>query len=230
MLKSSLFIAALIGLLMLSGCSRTPEGMVLVPEGKFKFGSSLGEADDGPEREVSLESFYIDIYEVTNGEYKKFVKATGHREPKDWVIQGYNDKKASHPVVFVRLEDARSFCDWAGKRLPTEEEWEKAARGVDGNIYPFGMDFDPDKANTSLSGIVGTTEVGSYPEGTSPYGLFDMAGNVWEWTDSDYGKGRFAARGGSWGLSHRFARTFSRVGYAPDVRINNLGFRCAKDS
>jgi formylglycine-generating enzyme required for sulfatase activity len=204
--------------------------MVQVPEGEFIMGSGLGEPDEGPERKVALRSFYIDRFEVTQGEYRRFVKEKGHREPLDWVIHGYREERAGHPVVFVSLDDARQYCRWdGGKRLPTEQEWEKAARGTDGRIYPWGDKFEPESANTSLSGLVGTAVVGSYEAGVSPYGVHDMAGNVWEWTSSDYKEGRKVVKGGSWGLSHRVARTFARIGYMPEIRVNNLGFRCVKD-
>ncbi len=213
----------------LSGCERVPEDMVHVPGGEFIMGSSLGEEDERPERKVYLKGFYIDRYEVTNAQYRRFVKETGHPAPPHWLVYGYPEDKENHPVVFVSFDDATAYCRWAGKRLPTEEEWEKAARGTDGRIYPWGNEFSRDRANTSLSGIVGTTPVGTYTEGKSPYGAYDMAGNVWEWTSSDYDEHSKVVRGGSWGLTHRFARTFFRVGYPPETRINNLGFRCAKD-
>ena len=203
--------------------------MALVPSGEFIMGSDKSSPDEGPERRVNLRAFAMDFTEVTRADYKRFVKEADHRRPKDWVLYGWREELADHPVVFVSLGDARSYCKWAGKRLPTEDEWEKAARGIGGNIYPWGSDFDPARANTSLTGIVGTTQVKDFEEGKSPYGLYDMAGNVWEWTDSDFSETSKVVRGGSWGLTHRFARAFTRIGYAPDTRTNNLGFRCARD-
>ncbi len=221
-----LSIALLICILI--SCSKLPEDMVLIPGGEFIMGSNK-EKDEGPERRVFLKPFYIDKFEITNANYKQFVKETKHREPKDWMIYGYREDKKDHPVVFVSLGDATEYCKWMKKRLPIEEEWEKAARGPDGSIYPWGNKFEQERANTSLSGIVGTTKAGLYKGGSSPYGVYDMAGNVWEWTDSDYIEKTKVVKGGSWGLSHRFARTFTRIGYKPDTKINNLGFRCAKD-
>lgn len=207
------------------GCSKRPANMTLVPEGKF----IMGDPTKGSGKEMFLDAFYIDIFEVTNGDYKRFVEATGHKEPKDWIIYGYKEDKKDYPVVYVSFEDALEYCKWVGKRLPTEEEWEKAARGTDGRIYPWGNKFRKDKANTSLSGIVGTTNVHLYRKGVSPYGIYNMAGNVWEWTSSDYNDHTKVAKGGSWGLSHRFARTFERIGLPPDTKVNNLGFRCVKN-
>lgn len=222
-------LALLICQLTLLSCGRAPKDMTLVPEGEFIMGSNSGEPDEGPQKKVHVKAFYIDIYEVTNEQYREFVRQQKHREPNNWIIYGYREDKKDHPVTFVSMGDALKYCKWLGKRLPAEEEWEKAARATDGRTYPWGNEFDSNKANTSLSGVVGTTKTGTYKNGASPYGVYDMAGNVWEWTNSDYNEGRKVVRGGSWGLSHRFARTFTRVAYKPDTRINNLGFRCAKD-
>lgn len=219
----------LIAVFILPGCNRLPQGMALVPEGEFIMGTNMGEQDEGPERKIYLKPFYIDTFETTNEQYRQFIKQTNHKEPANWMVYGYQEDKKEHPVVFVSFDDASVYCKWQGKRLPTEEEWEKASRGTDGRTYPWGNEFDPSKANTSLAGIVGTTKVNTYENDKSPYGLYNMIGNVWEWTNSNYDDKRKVVRGGSWGLSHRFARTFTRVGYKPETRINNIGFRCAKD-
>ena len=207
------------------GCNRKPQNMVVVPEGEFM----KGEPGSGSEKKIFLKVFYIDKFEVTNKEYKQFVDKTKHREPKDWALYGYREELNDYPVVYVSFEDASEYCKWSGKRLPTEDEWEKAARGTDARIYPWGNEFEKDKSNTSLSGIVETTKVGTYKEGKSPFGLYDMAGNVWEWTSSGYENNKMSVKGGSWGISHQFAKTFARSGYDQDTRINNLGFRCARD-
>lgn len=212
------------------GCGSGNDGMVLVEEGEFAMGSDSSEVDEGPMRLVFVDSFYMDINEVTNADYKVFTEETKHKIPKDWRIYGYKKAKTDHPVTFVSQGDAESYCSWKGRRLPTEREWEKAARGVDGLIYPWGNKFERGNANTGLSGIVGVTSVGKFEAGKSPYGIMDMAGNVWEWTVSDYNEKTTVVRGGSWGLSHRFARTFTRLGYNPDSKVNNIGFRCVKDA
>ncbi len=202
--------------------------MLEVPAGKFIYGGKEGQ-------KVTLKSFTIDTYEVTNSQFKEFVKATKRKEPRGWFIYGYKKAEADHPMTLVSFNDADDYCEWAGLRLPTEQEWERAARGTDGRRYPWGNEWASNKANTSLSGIVGTSPVGSYPEGKSPVGALDMAGNLWEWTSSDFDDDQVAAtvktkvvRGGSWGLTHRFASTYFRVGYNPTTVINNIGFRCAK--
>ena len=212
------------------GCGSGTGGMAFVEEGEFAMGSDSSEPDEGPMRVVFVGSFYMDINEVTGADYKVFTEKTKHKMPKNWRIYGYKVALADYPVTFVSRTDAESYCSWKGKRLPTEVEWEKAARGVDGLIYPWGNKFDRASANTSLSGIVGVASVGKYETGKSPYGMLDMAGNVWEWTVSDYNEKTAVVRGGSWGLSHRFARTFTRLGYNPETRVNNIGFRCVKDS
>jgi formylglycine-generating enzyme required for sulfatase activity len=173
--------------------------MVTVPAGEFIMGSD--KYDEGPQHRVTLPEFRIGKYPVTNAEYKRFIDETQHPVPfvdSEW-FESYNwdpqkrtfpEERANHPVVWVSWYDAKAYCEWlsqkTGKRyrLPTEAEWEKAARGTDAREYPWGDEFDQRKCNTSESGIHTTTPVGIYAEGASPYGALDMAGNVWEWCNS----------------------------------------------
>ncbi|MBI3636138.1 MAG: formylglycine-generating enzyme family protein, partial [Candidatus Rokubacteria bacterium] len=279
------------------GPARTISGddgaeMILIPAGAFWMGAEQSEIDsflagcktykdaahqcdewgrrEMPRHRVVLDAYYIDKYEVTNGLFDRFVRATGHRttaerEGDGWVYQKKDDKwqwlklnnvtwrnpngagasPSNHAVVQMSWHDADAYCRWAGKRLPTEAEWEKAARGTDGRRYPWGPDWDGSKANGDMK--VGTTSaVGSYPGGVSPYGVHDMAGNANEWTsdwfDATYydrspernpqgpssGTKR-VLRGGSWIGSTTVLRTTTRnYDYALDVRGANFGFRCAK--
>lgn len=193
--------------------SSAPENMVLIPGGKFLYGEA--------KKEVSLKAFYIDKYEVTNEEFKKF--QPGHK---------YAPQDAKHPVKEIPWMDAVEYCKWAGKRLPTEEEWEKAARGTDGRKYPWGNRFDPEKANTAEKGGKPAT-VGSFPKGASPYGIQDMAGNVWEWTDSWFGddKKYIVVRGGSYfEPGEDFTQVTKKLRSIPDDAHEYIGFRCAKDA
>lgn len=218
----------------------TKENMVYIPGGEFIMGSDVGNNDEKPQMAVYLDGFNIDIYPVTNAQYKEFVDATGHRLPRSWKTGTYPEGKAQSPVVWVSWDDAQVYCQWAGKRLPTEAEWEKAARGSDGRKWPWGNDFDSSKANTAASGIGDTTPVGQYPAGASPFGVLDMAGNVWEWTADWYqaypgnvsqvdrfGEKYKVFRGGSWFDDASFVRTSARNNAAPTFMFSTIGFRCA---
>jgi formylglycine-generating enzyme required for sulfatase activity len=265
-----LCFASCVFLITCSVCcgKRRPEvslsDMVCIPAGPFLMGSSdeeikqvvrdLGGGELGPDiqwfaaerpqHEVYVEEFYIDKYEVTNAQYKEFVQATGHRLPRHWEGGSYPNGKADHPVVYVSWEDANAYCQRVGKRLPTEIEWEKAARGTDARIWPWGNIFDVTKCNVESWEGSGSTPVGSYPDGISPYGVYDMAGNVWEWTDSwydaypgstctttEFGEKLRVLRGGSWyhydSLGPIGARCASRDRQVPQSISYIMGFRCA---
>jgi formylglycine-generating enzyme required for sulfatase activity len=218
--------------------------MAFVPGGSFYRGDNDGPLDSRPRRRHSLNAFWIDRFEVTNRQYRMFVQATGHRAPPHWsegqVPSGMEDK----PVVSVTWRDASAFAQWAGKRLPAEAEWEKAARGEEGLRYPWGPRFASEACNTREGGSGQVARVGSYPSGASPYGVTEMAGNVREWT-ADYYDGRYyvsapaanprgpargtskVVRGGSYLLSREWAVAFARSRLRPDERYGDLGFRCA---
>lgn len=229
-----------------------PGPMVRIPAGEFIMGTDERFSDEGPRHTVHLDDFYIDRYEVTNLQYQAFIEQTRRRAPAHFVGRRPPPGKADHPVVFVSWFDARDYCAWAGKRLPTEQEWEKAARGADGRTYPWGEDFDVTRANTPVRwqalGIKGdTAPVGAFPGGVSPHGLEDMSGNVWEWTSSwyraypgnqreseNYGEIYKVLKGGSWwdcsfykcGIS---APVYNRSFFNARVKNDTFGFRCAKD-
>jgi formylglycine-generating enzyme required for sulfatase activity len=196
--------------------------MVLIPAGSFIFGPD--------QQENQTETFYIDRFPVTNVDYKEFVEATGHAEPSHWRRGVWPEGKADHPVVNVNWESAAAFAKWAGKRLPAEIEWEKAARGIDGRRWPWGNEFDSNKCNTSESGIFDTTPVGKYsPAGDSPFGASDMAGNVWEWIGGKLSPLRMPLRGGNWLDGLVEAQTFSRRMHTPRRKNDFVGFRCVVD-
>jgi formylglycine-generating enzyme required for sulfatase activity len=231
--------------------SLAPDGMILIPAGEFKMGSHNGEDDEKPAHTVYVDAFYMDVSPVTNAQYRKFIEAIGHAKPRYWDDERFNGE--NQPVVGVIWYDAMVYCEWAGKRLPTEAEWEKAARGGQvGKRFPWG-DEDPDNSRANYGESEGsTTPVGKYPP--NGYGLHDMAGNVWEWCldeyQSDfYGKsppenplagekmpsvidnftsvksGR-VLRGGSWGDIDFNLRVAQRDVLYPVGRIGNYGFRC----
>ena len=230
--------------------------MVLVPAGDFLFGSreddKEAQSDEKPQRLIHLPDFYMDIYPVTNERYCRFLNDARPKQKQlmkwigiggeflgekcrialkrtVWQIEkGYE----SHPVIYVSWHGAAAYAEWAGKRLPSEKEWEKTARGPQGLNYPWGDRFDKSKCNSSESGIGHTTKVTEYPLGGSPYGSFDMAGNAWEWTSSKYKKESpyYVLRGGSWYDTRSSCRCAYRVNDHPGGRYFNVGFRCARSS
>ena len=222
--------------------------MALVPAGKFMMGSSMGEADEQPEHQVYLETFFMDMHQVTVGQYARFLEATSQEAPSDWTIMNRSQHQ-KRPIVNVDWADAHAYCTWAGKRLPTEAEWEKAARGTDGRTYPWGNEH-PTKvfANGSQkhwNNHSALTPVGVFEDGKSPYGIYDMAGNVWEWVSDWYDPNYYKTspprnptgppsgvskviRGGSWGSGPEAMRAADREIHVPSFRGLGTGFRCAK--
>lgn len=163
------------------------DAQVEIPAGEFLMGTNYQRADaqDQPEHKVNLPAFFIDKYPVTNIQYARYVAKTKHRPPLDWKDGKIPAEKLLHPVTMVSWFDAKAYCEANDKRLPSEAEWEKAARGRDGNRWPWGNNMDPSKVNTYYN-VGSTTEVSKYPQGASAYGVFDLAGNVSEWTASDF--------------------------------------------
>ena len=230
------------------------ELLVLIPAGEFQMGSTEGAADEKPVHRVHLDDYYLDKYEVTTARYGQFMAATGHREPDNWSLVSQTNAQ-DRPVIGVDWHDAEAYCRWAGKRLPTEAEWEKAARGTDGRTYPWGnaapisslANYGKDFRNVINNNYYAErlTPVGSYEEGKGPFGIYDLAGNVWEWVadwyDVDYysrspaqnpkgpptGEYR-VLRGGSWRGDPQGVRSADRLYDRPADRDNNIGFRCAK--
>jgi formylglycine-generating enzyme required for sulfatase activity len=227
--------------------------LVRVPAGEFLMGSDPAKDEDAyddeqPQHTIDPPEFAIGKYPVTNAQYAAFVQAAGHRVPEHWEKGEVPSGKGDHPVVYVTWHDAMAFCEWLSQEtgrefvLPSEAEWEKAARGTDGRIYPWG-DEDPTAELCNFSGNVGdTTPVGNYsPEGDSPYGCADMAGNVWEWTRSLWGEnypydpadgrenlesdGRRVVRGGAFGHGARRVRCAYRFLGLPHYRDYYGGFR-----
>ena len=227
--------------------------MVLIPAGEFLMGSNGAGDYEKPIHSVYLDAFYMDKYEVTIGKYKQFVRATGHRSLPDWVSEF--SPTDQHPVVGVSWQDAMAYTQWAGKRLPTEAEWEKAARGgLVGKRYPWGDSIDTSKANYSSSNFGGPKTVGSYA--ANGYGLYDMAGNVFEWCLDAYNSDAYESlpqrnpvsggtiasiidnflnvnnlrvvRGGSWLFNSEDVRVAYRLFYSSSYSHNDFGFRCAR--
>ncbi|MGB4979326.1 MAG: formylglycine-generating enzyme family protein, partial [Anaerolineae bacterium] len=250
--------------------------MVYVPAGEFTMGSADSDtwaySDEKPQQRVTVAGFWIDRTEVTNAQYRKFVDAGGYGTQEYWTEAGWawkqfysvtqpncwNDSsfnQAQQPVVCVSWYEAYAYARWVGGRLPSEAEWEKAARGTDGRIYPWGNTWDGSRLNhcdqqcqygwkdaSVNDGYRTTAPVGSYANGTSPYGAMDLAGNVEEWVSSEYGNYPYGSddgredqsstdfrvlRGGSWNFVARIVRSASRYGLTPGNRGDNIGFRVA---
>jgi len=253
--------------------SGPPAGMVAIPAGNFTMGSSSN-TNEQPIHSVYLNAYYIDKYEVTNGQYKLFIDSGGYINSSYWTTEGWAWKGSTVtqpsywvdstygysatngpnlPVVGVSWYEAYAYAKWAGKRLPTEAEWEKAARGTDQRMYPWSSTwynnycnwYDGTSGDGSQDGYSTTALIGSYENGKSPYGCYDMSGNVWEWCNDWYGDTYYSSspssnpagpgtgvtrvlRGGSWSNSVTNCRSADRNTYNPLNRYNNLGFRCTK--
>lgn len=220
------------------------KNMVKISEGDFIMGedSELALPDAKPVHEVFLDTYWIDLYEVTNEQYANFVRQTHHRSP--WKGDTFPPGDENLPVVNVNWYDADSYCRFVNKRLPTEAQWEKAARGTGELHFPWGNSWNSTKANASQSDNGSLQAVGSYPTGVSPYGVFDMAGNVWEWTEDWYESDYYSfsprrnpegptmgatkvMRGGAWPDDQSMAHTFFRQGvFQPVYASPVIGFRC----
>ena len=235
--------------------------MVLIPEGPFPMGVPHGDRDGGrdeyPRHDVFVNNFYIDKFELTNGRYLEFVKATKHRIPQNpknatrnlWEGDTITESLADRPVVNVDWADAQAYCQWAGKRLPTEAEWEKAAKGTADRRFPWG-NVEPTNKHLNFNqqwiGEKTLMPVGSYELGKSPFGVYDMAGNVWEWVNDWYDAKYYekspaknptgpetgtkrVLRGSGWQNETPTVRIFTRVDSDPTIRNESTGFRCAVD-
>jgi formylglycine-generating enzyme required for sulfatase activity len=232
-----------------SGEEPIHEEMVTIPAGPFVRGTNDGGFDEKPQRTIFLDAFSIDRYEVTNYQYQQFVTATGHRKPglpARYAKSGSKVRGVNQPAVYVSWEDAAEYCRWKSKRLPTEAEWEKAMRGSDGRLWPWGNNEQPDGANWARvqDGHEVSARVGTFATDKSPYGVMDGAGNVIEWVadwynetyykDSpeqnprspEYGTYR-VLRGGGYTTTGLDIRITSRSKMMPDFRDETIGFRCA---
>ena len=246
-MRTMLVLVVLLGLAAHPTMAAAPVDMAVVPAGEFTMGSPTGDTDEQPAHRVYVDGFSMDKYEVTVGQYAAFLQAKGVEPPSDWktMNQAANQKR---PVANMEWADAATYCTWAGKRLPTEAEWEKAARGTDGRLYPWGND-----PPTPLHANYGKTDwnnhgvlvpVGTLEAGKSPYGIYDMAGNVWEWVSDWYGYnyyknsppqnptgpssgGTKVIRGGSWYSNPAALRSANRSLISPTDQ-GLTGFRCVK--
>jgi len=210
--------------------------MARIPAGRFSMGSNDGDADEKPVHQVAVASFEMDVTEVTTAQYEACVRAGTCQAAgtKDDCNAGKADRQ-SHPINCVSWDAATAFCGWAGRRLPTEEEWEYAARGTDSRIYPWGSTAPGSQLCWNRTDS--TCPVGTFPDGQSPFGVQDMAGNVWEWTSTVHcpysGKSCSGAarvnRGGCWFLGNpQYVGASYRLRNEPAIRNNYLGFRCAR--
>ena len=226
-----------------------PEEMVTIPAGPFVRGTMSGGFDEQPQRTIYLDTFSIDRYEVTNHQYQQFVAATGHRKaapPSRYAKSMGKMRSPNQPVVYVSWDDAVAYCRWKGKRLPTEAEWEKAMRGTDGRLWPWGNQEKPNGANWGRvqDGHDVSARVGTFPTDHSPYGVMDGAGNVMEWVADWYQEAYYkdspdkdppspefgifrVMRGGGYTTTGGDLRITSRSRMVPDFRDETIGFRCA---
>ncbi len=223
--------------------------MVAVPAGTFRMGTNTANLDAGPEHPVALRAFEIDRFEVTAGEFREFVRAKNYQSGAEQAGKPWDQtwrvdlagSRLEHPARFITHFDAFNYCAWRGKRLPTEAEWEYAARGGDGRAYPWGATFEPTRVAAN-----DTYAVGRNAENLSPFGVYDMAGNVWEWVEDRYKPDFYSQpgandnprgpdqgdqrviRGGSFTNAADDMRTFQRVKADPPAVNRDVGFRCVK--
>jgi formylglycine-generating enzyme required for sulfatase activity len=235
------------------GLCQGAAAMVRVAAGQFPMGSNEPGQPFNPEHRVTLKEFYIDVTEVTVAAYKACVDCGACKRPlRDGSNTGRepyfgNQAFANHPVIYVSWQDAKGYCEAIGKRLPTEAEWEMAARGPQGNVYPWGADA-PSSVTANFGGMVNDTQVVTCcGGGKSPAGALNMAGNVWEWVSDSFDPSYYAvspatdpkgppgsvvkvARGGGFNSSAETLKSYYRIGYAETAAFSYLGFRCAKDT
>jgi formylglycine-generating enzyme required for sulfatase activity len=224
--------------------------MVLVPGGPFLMGTTREQAEqlarqhgvhvswlsgEWPQRMLDLPPFRIEKYPVTNRRYAAFVAATGYRPPPHWKGPRPPAGLLEHPVTFVHRGDARAYAEWAGKRLPTAAQWEKAARGTDGRLFPWGNEFEPGACHHDRGGPqppAGTAAVTAHPSGASPFGVMDLAGNVAEWCEDGPGAGSGYLKGGCWlSVSPLWLRC-AALGLSgfDNNRLDYIGFRCVQEA
>lgn len=199
------------------------DAIVDVPAGCVHIGDEL--------TPLRVEAFQIGRYPVTNAQYQRFIRDTGHPSPQSWEGDAYPEKKGDHPVVWVNSDDAAAYAEWKSCRLPTFEEWTRAARGDDGRRFPWGNEIDKPRCNTAELGAGGTTPVGAFPGGVSPVGCYDMMGNVWEWTSTWYDEQDPQFRvvcGGAWYYNHEASTCASFDYFSPDYTEFIIGFRVAR--
>ncbi len=228
------------------------DAMVLIPPGEFIQGTTRGGLNERPERSATLQGFWIDRYEVTNHQYGKFVEATGHRKPgppSRYAKRLAQLRGPNQPVAYVSWYDANAYCQWRGARLPAEAEWEKAMRGLDGRLWPWGNSPRPRKANLGggEDGYEATAPVGSFPLDRSPFGIHDGFGNLMEWNADWYeeqsgrpdasrttnvaDRGGYKTLRGAGYTSHGTdLRITTRSFMVPNFRDETIGFRCAKSA
>jgi len=224
------------------------EDMVFIPAGEFLRGYDGGGFDEKPQGRVMLDAYWIDRHEVTNGAYMAFVAATNHRRPISRYVKNFEKLSApAQPAVYVSWEDANEYCRYRGARLPTEAEWEKAARGPNGLLWPWGNQDKPGAANTgNPDPFEYTAPIASFSQDRSTYVVYDMDGNVMEWVADWYQEDAYkdhapnpkgpenglyrVIRGASWGTAGKETRLTVRLKMLPDFRDTTIGFRCAKSN
>lgn len=199
------------------------DSMVVIPAGEVLVGEGVAP--------VWVDGFQIGRYPVTNAQYRRFIQQTEHEPPHPWVEGEYPEHTGDHPVTWVSCEDAEAYATWSGCKLPTFEAWQRAVRGDDERPFPWGDEIDKPRCNTAELGVGGTTPVGTFPEGVSPFGCYDMLGNVWEWTstwyDDDDPQFR-VVRGGAWYYNHEHSTCTSYDFFSKEYTEFVIGFRVAR--